>query len=365
MTQQRLWDPPVATPGAVVRWLGAVQSQEFAYARWSVAQRCAEPPASEVMKEYAAGDLLRTHVLRPTWHLVHRLDLDWLMELTGPRVRLMNRAVNKEWGLDEEKMLVGTRVLAKAVDDGHRSRRELAGVLTAAGLPGNGIPLAQLLMEAELARVLVSGAPRSDPGGMVTHTYAPFGQRVPPSTMGGRDEALARLVLTYFSSRGPATVKDCAAWSGLTMTAVRQGLMLAGDALERSVVEGIEYLQLPDGGAHRAPPPPRVNLIQCYDEYVMGYSATRFHLGGRAPTPGRSQGGVPSHLILLDGRMCGHWKHELSAGGVTIHQHLYRDFPAATRPTLETAVRRYSDFLGLTGRLRVVDHPRDDGQGAE
>ena len=357
MVQQQLWDPPAVSPGVVVRRLAAVQAQEFAYARWSLAQRCAGVTCDEVMRQYSAGTILRTHVLRPTWHFVHRLDLGWLLQLSAPRVRLMNRSVNAGWGVDEEMIGRSNRLLAAAVAGGeHRTRQDLSAVLTAASLPGAGIPFTQLLMAAELDQELVSGAPRLNPGGTTAHTYAAFGHRVPPSAVLDRDEALGRLAVTYFASRGPATVKDCAAWSGLTMTDIRRGLALTGEVLERVVVNGREYFQPPDGGAPRKSLPGRVDLIQCYDEYVMGYSATRFHLGGKAPTPGRAQGGIPSHLILVDGLLSGHWKHELTPGSVTIHVHLRRDFPTSARPALESAAHRYSHFLAPDRELRLTHH---------
>nr|WP_205207973.1 winged helix DNA-binding domain-containing protein [Arthrobacter sp. 147(2020)] len=364
MAQQRLWGSPATSPDQVVSWLGAVQAQEFAYARWSLAQRCGDPSAAEVENAYAAGDILRTHVLRPTWHFVHRLDLGWLMELSAPRVRHQNRSVNSGWGVDDELLQLSDRVLEAAVADGeHHSRKELAAHLRAAGLPTTGIPLAQLLMEAELSGILVSGTPRPGTTGVLTHTYAAFSQRVPAGPSLDRDEALHQLAVRYFSSRGPATVKDCAAWSGLPMSDIRRGLDEAADTFETSRIEGIDYLHLPDVGPQGLTgeepgktTPGRVDLVQCYDEYVMGYSATRFHLGGKAPTPGRAQDGIPSHLVLLDGQLRGHWKHEVTAAGASIHTHLFADFPATSRSEHEAALRRYSRFLGVAGEVRLVDH---------
>lgn len=364
MAQQQLWGKPATSPYEVVKWLGAVQAQEFAYARWSLAQRCGAPSAAEVEKAYARGDILRTHVLRPTWHFVHRLDLDWMMKLSAPRVRQQNRSVNSGWGVDDELLQRGNRVLEAAVaDGGHHSRKELVAHLSEAGLPTTGIPLAQVLMEAELNRILVSGAPRPGPKGVLTHTYAPFSQRVPATPSLDRDDALRQLTLRYFSSRGPATVKDCSSWSGFPMADIRRGLAQTADTFETSRIDGIDYLHLPDVGpsglAGEEPaeaPPGRVDLIQCYDEYVMGYLATRFHLGGTAPTPGRAQNVVPSHLVLLNGQLRGHWKHELATGVVSIHTHLFPDFPASARDGLVAALRRYSRFLGVAGEVRLVDH---------
>nr|WP_246223706.1 crosslink repair DNA glycosylase YcaQ family protein [Pseudarthrobacter psychrotolerans] len=100
----------------------------------------------------------------------------------------------------------------------------------------------------------------------------PPGPALPPT----RAEALSELVRRYFTSRGPATVKDCADWSGLTMADVRLGLQqclaAAPETLATSVIDGVvHYFDAGADGSGGAGPAsgPRLDLIQCYDEYVM------------------------------------------------------------------------------------------------
>ena len=70
----------VARPADAVRWQGAMQSQEYGPALWSVGLRLTGAAESDIIHALAAGELLRTHVLRPTWHFVAAADICWLQE---------------------------------------------------------------------------------------------------------------------------------------------------------------------------------------------------------------------------------------------------------------------------------------------
>ena len=61
---------PLGSPEAVVRHLVAVQAQDYAGAKWGIAQRTTPTTSAAIDTLFDAGALLRTHLLRPTWHLV-------------------------------------------------------------------------------------------------------------------------------------------------------------------------------------------------------------------------------------------------------------------------------------------------------
>jgi hypothetical protein len=363
---QRLWGPGAADASGVVRMLLAVQAQEYAYARWSLAQRCAgsgRDHAGAVDASIGDGTVLRTHVLRPTWHFVHREDLRWLMLLSAPRLRAGNTSRDRQLGIDAETVRRSNDVVGAVVADGrHATRDDLGGALARAGLLPNtgekllGAPLrnqrlAHLVYHAELDQVLVSGGPQPTSAEAVRQTYATFDERVPQLAGGfDRDAALARLVRGYFSGHGPATVKDCALWSGMTQSDVRRGLAASagsgdgGASVEAAVVDGHEFLWFDGGGSPaRGPRSPRVDLIQCYDEYVMGYTPTRGYLGGAAPGPANAK--VPSHVVLMDGRMIGNWQHALKPGTAVVNLLLHRKLEDGEEQALHTALERYRTFL--------------------
>ena len=100
MRTQRLWGTRFETPRDVVRWLGALQAQEFALAKWSIAQRTRGLKRGDVEQAFADGVIVRTHVLRPTWHFALGEDIRWLLKATAPGVNTLNAYYNRQHKLD-------------------------------------------------------------------------------------------------------------------------------------------------------------------------------------------------------------------------------------------------------------------------
>ncbi len=100
LVAQRLAGDHFDEVGDAVHWLGAVQAQEFDEAKWSLAERTRECTGTDAEAAFARGDIVRTHVLRPTWHFVAREDVRWLLRLTRPRVQALNRYWYRKSELD-------------------------------------------------------------------------------------------------------------------------------------------------------------------------------------------------------------------------------------------------------------------------
>ncbi|AFR28311.1 winged helix DNA-binding domain-containing protein [Arthrobacter sp. Rue61a] len=374
LRRQQLRAPFAGNPGDVVRNLLAVQSQEFPYARWTLAQRSSASTspmvtAADVEQAVSDGVILRTHILRPTWHFVHRDDLGWLMGLSADRLHQGNKGMYRQTGIDEGAAAKSGRILAAAVAGGaHKTREELAEVLVQAGFPGKGLGFIYHLMHAEISRILVSGSPVRSAGGALKQTYALFEERVPgsvlsPLTAEAREQALGQLALRYFTSRGPATIKDCAVWSGLTMKDVKRGIGVSEEISPGSLgtvhFDGLEFYLASeeaealtngdDPSAMEDPGLPRLDLIQCYDEYVMGYSQSRHFLGGTAPYFPEDNG--PMHVVLLNGRLAGWWRHSFSGMTCELDVRMNRPATAEEQDALEAEADRYGRFLGMETTL--------------
>ena len=334
MRGQHLWGSTLSGPADALRALLAVQAQEFAYAKWSLAQRTHRPSGLAVTRAFDDGFVLRTHVLRPTWHFVTREDLRWLMRLSGPRVNARNARRHAELGLDTKTLTRSNDVIAQAVAERPLTRRQLVPVLERARLHPDEHRMPYMLMRAELEALICSG-----PMSGAQHTYAPFDDRVPPSPARERDEALAELAERYFASRGPATVRDFAWWSGLAMADARRGLEAARASLESFEMDGRTYWSRGRPRVMR-PATTRIDLVQCYDELIISYSESRdaLHTGGISfPVPRAIDG--YSHVVLRNGTLWGHWRYVRGRSGTEVAVRVPRG-SADERQALAKAVER-------------------------
>jgi hypothetical protein len=339
----------------VVGWLGCVQAQDFGPSKWSIAQRMLRSTTdADIERAFDDGRILRTHVLRPTWHFVTPADIRWIVGLTGPRIQALSAYMYRTTGLDEALRARSNAIIAKALEGGrHLTRAELRERIDAAGIPTDGFRMGYLMMHAEVTLLVCSGALRGK-----VQTYALLEERVPVVPSMTRDEALAELVRRYFTSHGPATVKDFRAWCSLSAADARRGLDLVGNELERTT---LGELTLWSGASERSvpvsvDPSPTVLLLQGYDESIMGYTETKafIDLGGQAgysPTDRAIYVGV----LTLDGQFAGNWKRTISEAEVTINVQLTRSFEAPERVALQAAADRHGAFLGRPATVVVVD----------
>ena len=173
LRNQRLTRTALRQPAEVVAWLGAVQAQDFATAKWGVG--------------------LRTHAMRPTWHFVTPADIRWIQRLTAPRVHAANGptiGARDSTAPRSQKAKVLERALR---DETYLTRAEVAQAFGRAGIKAKGVRLAYLMIHAELECVICSGLRRGK-----QFTYALLDERAPSSGRTvDREESLAELTRRY------------------------------------------------------------------------------------------------------------------------------------------------------------------------
>ena len=186
---QRLSSPDFTRPDDVVTWLGAVQAQDYAGAKWAVGQRMRVATDAALDMACADGTILRTHVMRPTWHFVAPADIRWMLTLTAPRVNARMAPYYRKAELDEAAFRRSHKALARALRGGrHLAREPLRRAVQRAGMATDGLRFIFMLIRAELDGVICSG------GRSGKHiTYALLDERVPPTKDLTRDEALAEI----------------------------------------------------------------------------------------------------------------------------------------------------------------------------
>ena len=351
---QHLVGKPLDGPAEVVRWLGAVQAQDFLGAKWAVAQRARACTDADFEEAFARGAILRTHVMRPTWHLVAPADLRWLLQLTAPRVHALSAGYHRKLGLDAATFGRSNAALARALQGGHRlTRSELGRVLRAGGVDDTGLRATFLILRAELDAVVCSGGRRGK-----QLTYAAFDERVPATRPLRRDEALAELTRRYFLSHGPARPQDFAWWSGLTVADARAGVAMVGADLGHARIADQSYWFAPARATPRLATPV-VHLLPNFDEYVVAFRDHTAIFDRRlARDLGAREGLLANHLVVLNGRVVGGWRRTLARTEVVLAARLLVPFDDDARAALDQAVERYGRFLGLRPRLVISDARR-------
>jgi len=348
LANQDLVGPRRANPVDVVSRLGAVQAQDFPGAKWAVAQRTHDPDEAAVERALSDGSIIRTHVLRPTWHFVTPADIRWMLALTAPRVHVAVAFQTRWLGLDKAAHKKSGRALTRALQGGKTlTRAELSQVLAQAGLPVAGEQrLGNFLMHAELEGIVCSGGRRGK-----QLTYALFDERVPLAAPIDRDEALLRLTNIYFETRGPATPADFAWWSGLTVADAKKGIDLAGSNLERTVVDG-RTLWFAKSARMRKSKSPTVHLLPNFDEYAVAYK-DRSILAQRLKKSGVDVRNDKSlaNIVVVDGQLVGTWKRTVKKDAAVVEVSLLTKVNRAERKAIDGAAARYGEFLKMPVEL--------------
>jgi hypothetical protein len=334
---QKLMRTPYRQPEEVVSWLAGVQSQDYIGAKWALGLRARGLTDAAVDRAYDEGRILRTHVLRPTWHFVAPQDIRWMLALTAPRVHGFSAYYYRKHELEQKLFARCHKSLARALEGGkHLTRTELQDALRKTGIESNNLRLGLILMHAELSALICSGARRGK-----QHTYALLEERVPRASPMSREEALAALTARYVTSHGPVTVHDYAWWSGLNMRDARKGIeMLASECpLEQRAIDECTYWSLesqasvPRGGRQT----PVAWLLPNYDEYYIAYK-------DRRATQARHEF---AHLLTIDGWLSGSWKRTLANRTAGVEVRAFRTLKKPERDALDEAVSRYAAFLDV------------------
>jgi hypothetical protein len=340
LSNQCLLGPRHRTAVAVVEWFGAVQAQEYGPAKWALGLRLPEGSTERrIERALTTGSILRTHVLRPTWHFVAAPDIRWMLDLTGPRVHRAMASYRRQLGLDARAFARATSVFERVLQKNALTRPELREELARRGVKATAAQMGHLCMYAELEAVICSGPRRGKHA-----TYALVEERAPRARRLRSDEAIAELVKRYFRSHGPATTADFAWWSGLTVGDAKRGLEI--NRGRRQSIDGLDYWTLgarPRFSSARG----TTHLLPIYDEYVVAYR-DRVAVP-HVPMTRRSDDGSPvtfQHAIVVAGQVAGTWR--LTPAGSTTKVSLYpgRSLTRDERAGLNERLEQYERFRG-------------------
>lgn len=340
--RSQLLAAPVEQAEQVVRSLLAVQAENASQSAWAVATRTTSPRQDDLADALADGRVLRTHVLRSTWHYVHAEDVQWLQDLTAPRVLPV---------FDQQLQPLADRMtaLADAVEEvlaeaSDRSRADLAVALNERGEKLTGQQLMLLLGYLEVRGLVSSGVPRDG-----EHTYALFADRVPEPRRLDRDQAVTELALRYFTSHGPATERDLAYWATLTLTDVRRGIAGAGERLASFEHDDRTFWHAPADAPKSASP--SGHLLQVLDEMYRGYQDSRWVIDADGAVRRGRESSIG--MALAGGQLVAGMKRTVGAKAVTFEIRPHRPLRTSEVTAIRGAAGRYADYLGLEPRVEL------------
>jgi hypothetical protein len=347
LAAQRLAAATCPTPADAVRWMLALQAQDFAGVKWSLGLRAAGPTEALVEAAFDAGEIVRSWPMRGTLHVVAAEDLGWMLELTAPRAIRSAAARRAVLGITEADV-ERAREIAVGALAGRRvmSRTGLLAAFDAGGVSTSGQRGYHLLWYLAQTGTLVMAS--SDGRGQA---FARLDEWIARPRRLGADEGLAELALRYFRSHGPATARDLARWSGLTVGDVRRGIAACGGQLATLEIGGVANHLAPE--ALDAPDPPAaVLLLPGFDEYLLGYgdrSAALAPEHADVIVPGGN--GMFRSTIVVDGEVVGTWSRSVTAAGVVVEASPFAPLGPRVVDGLEAAARAYGRFLGKPARL--------------
>lgn len=355
LQNQYLLKEKLHTPAEVVQWQGAVQSQDYAGAKWAIGLRTNGLSKPDVDRAFADGSILRTHLLRPTWHFVTPADIRWMLALTAPRVHQANAFMYRKLELDSAILKRSCSILEKTLrGNQHLTRPELVSALNKAGIPtADTLRGTYFIMYAELEGVICSGPRRGK-----QFTNALLEERAPVFKEITPEAALAELVTRYFQSHGPATLHDFCIWSGLTMADARRGIEMVKSQFENEEIDGQTYW-FRDQKLPARKNSLTAHLLPNYDEYFIGFKdrgAILKHI--RESEIEKDDPALLANVLILDGQVVGGWRRELKKNEVQVEASLIAKLTKTDKQTITQAAEQFAKFLALPLSLsfKELDH---------
>jgi hypothetical protein len=349
LQNQQLSQQEFSTPADLAHYMGAVQAQDYTGAKWALGMRLKGCTDELIEKAFTDGDIIRTHVLRPTWHFVHPKDIRWMLELTARRIQASAASRHTQLGLDNNVLSRCESVITTAFD-GHKqlSRDIISDTFQKNGIVTNEQRFVHIMMHLELEQVVCSGGREGK-----QFTYALFDSRVPTTKTLSKEEALATLVERYFTSHGPATLADFVWWSGLTNADAKTGLEANKAKLSNLVFEGNTYwfAERPNAPIIK---PGTAYLLPNYDEYIVSYKDRSATIAAQNLSLADPRGTIFNHTIILNGQIEGLWKRMFRKDTLELEVIPFKKLSVANGNAIEKAAKKYADFLGLKKTSMVV-----------
>lgn len=346
LANQQITKSKFKTAAEVVSWLGAIQAQDYSMSKWAVGVRLPGSTDKSVESAISSGEIIRTHVLRPTWHLVSAADVHWMLELSAPQIKSLARSRDKELGLTEEAFNRSNSIIEKALRDGqHFTREEMVKLLAVAGFVNDNNRVSHLLMRAEIEGIIASGSVKNG-----KQTYALLADRIPKIKTLKRDEAAAKLARRYFTSHGPATLKDFIWWSGLPVKECRQAIEDIKSGFISETFGDETYWFAPSVTAPEIEKNHGV-VLPAFDEFIISYKSRTASLPFENHIRAVLINGIFRPVIVHNGKVIGIWKRSVKNDKIFLETEYFGSPDELIKDKMTAAFASYAHFIGKTPEI--------------
>jgi hypothetical protein len=331
----------------LVAHMGAMQAQDFLMARWAVGLRLQASSDASIVEAYNKGEIIRTHLMRPTWHFVSRDDVYWMLELTAPQIKTLCKSRDRQLELDESIYSRSNAILEKALGGVNLNREELTRLYLDANIRTNENRLSHLLMRAELEGIVCNGAIKQN-----KLTYALLSEKVPVRKLLSREESLVELAMRYFTSHAPATLRDFIWWSGLSVSDARKAVEMIKSDFISETIDGTAYLfcnDQPDISQHNS-----LYLLPAFDELLIGYTNRTATITSTHHPIAITNNGLFRPIIVENGRVTGVWKRVTVKTEVIIEVTYFSGVTESIKTVLEQEIKKQALFLGKEVELVIA-----------
>jgi hypothetical protein len=292
--------------------MGAIQAQDYNASKWAIGIRLKTATMQIVDDALRQGKILRTHVMRPTWHLVAAPDIRWMLKLSAQRIKQSSASRDRDLEITESLYAKVNKLLERMLaGNNHLTREEIGTALANAGIKTGASRMIHFMMRAEVEGVVCSGIDKGK-----KHTYALLEERVAPVEELHKEEALYKLAANYFKSHSPASLQDFTWWSGLSVSEARQALALVDpELIKDKFATGLfvhESLGSPTKTGNM------LHLLPPFDEYLIGYKDRTPVLDLKYYHKAFSNNGIFYPVVVYNGKVVGNWSKSVKAKQLVI-----------------------------------------------
>ncbi len=341
LASQKLDKTSASSPQEIVRHLGAMQAQDYAMAKWAIGSRC-DSTEKQIEEAINSGKIIRTHILRPTWHFVAADDIHWMLDVSGPQVKRMILAETKKYSCDEKEFdKINSAIEKILAGNNHLTREEIIQELTIKKFSGDyKLSPVLIMMYAELDGVVCNGKMKGK-----QMTYALLEERVPkPQSRLTKEEGLAKLAKRYFESHGPATLLDFSWWSGFSVTTCKNIINATELQLNSFTIDNQTYWfgkEYSNTDKFRE----SVHFLAAFDEYLISYKNRESSILLEHQPKAFTKNGIFKPTIVENGKVIGTWKRTIKKDHVKIETDFFNETESHKKEVLFEGIKSFEKYL--------------------